>query len=339
MGRRYAQLSLAERRTIYRMLGDGRSVIEVAERLGRHHSTIYRERARNAWREDDDGMIETGTDGYWPVTAHGLAAARRQRLGKLYRDEALRSVVVDGLQRSWSPEQIAGRLRLDGRRARVSHETIYGFVYSPAGRSLDLYRCLESGRRQRRQRFVRKPRGVPLAPENLIANRPLDVSGRAVPGHWEADLMIFRREHGKANLTSLVERTTRFAFLARNASRHSGPVMDQIASHLGPLPAALRRSVTFDRGTEFAAHGSLNTATGADTYFCDPAAPHQKGTVENTNRRVRRFLPRETDLASLTDRQIRSVAHRLNATPRKCLGYRTPAEAMMTVFDAAAETG
>lgn len=100
MGRQYAQLSLAERRTIYRILGDGRSVMEVAERLGRHHRAIYRERVRNAWREDDDGMIEAGSDGYWPVTPHELAAARRQRLGKLYRDEALRSVVVDGLRRS-----------------------------------------------------------------------------------------------------------------------------------------------------------------------------------------------------------------------------------------------
>jgi IS30 family transposase len=337
MGRRYTQLSLAERRTIYRMLGDGRSVAAVAERLGRHHSTIYRERARNAWREDDAGLIEVGADGYWPVTAHELAAARRQRLGKLYRDAELRNVVIEGLRRSWSPEQIAGRLALDGRRSRVSHETIYGFVYSPVGRSLDLYRCLESGRRRRRRRFVRKTRGVPLAPENLITNRPLDVGSRAVPGHWEADLMIFRREHGKANVTSLVERQTRFAFLARNDSRHSAPIMARIAGYLAPLPADLRRSVTFDRGTEFARHGSLGTKLGAATYFCDPAAPHQKGTVENTNRRIRRFLPRETDVASLSHRQLHMVARRLNATPRKCLGYRTPAEAMMRAFDTVSE--
>lgn len=138
--------------------------------------------------------------------------------------------------------------------------------------------------------------------------------------------MMFRREHGRINVTSLVERMSRFTVVSRNEDRQSKPIMESLIEGLAPLPADARQSITFDRGTEFSAWRRLKDGIGADAWFCDPQAPWQKGTVENTNNRLRRYLPRSTAPTALTNRYLKSICQRLNATPRKCLGYRTPAE-------------
>jgi IS30 family transposase len=162
--------------------------------------------------------------------------------------------------------------------------------------------------------------------ENTIKRRPAEIEQRANFGHWECDLMGFRQEFGKHKLTTLVERSSRYLILANNPSRHSAGVMSRITHGLSPLPPACRQSITFDRGTEFASYMALSKQLSMQSYFCAPQAPWQKGTVENTNGRLRRFLPLDTDLARRTTEDLTALARRMNATPRKCLQFKTPAE-------------
>ncbi len=159
-----------------------------------------------------------------------------------------------------------------------------------------------------------------------LSHRPERTADRVEFGHWERDLMLFRKEHGKINVTSLVERVSRYTVVLRNEDRQSKPIMEMLIQKLASLPAEARQSATFDRGSEFSAWKQLKLGIGMDSWFCDPQAPWQKGTVENTNDRLRRYLPRSTDPTALTNRYLGSICQRLNTTPRKCLGYRTPAE-------------
>jgi transposase, IS30 family len=287
MARTYNQLDLDERRTLFRLVEARRPVGEIAERLGRHHSTIYRELGRNRFRDGDRGSC-----GYFPLTAQDLADRRRRRRRKLAADDALRAHVVERLTAGRSPQQIAGRLRRDADgRAPVCHETIYRHVYGPEGCRNDLYRCLPKARRRRGSRYGRKPRAAPIPRERWIENRPAEVGTRETFGHCEADLLIFRKETGRANVTSLLERRSRFTFLLSNDDRRSSAVL---AGVLRPLPEDARRTITFDRGSEFAGYAALDRHLDLASYFCDPHSPWQKGAVENANGRVRRFLPRET---------------------------------------------
>jgi IS30 family transposase len=187
---------------------------------------------------------------------------------------------------------------------------------------------LPRARRSRRQRYARKPRGVHIPLANTISERPPEIGERTSIRHWQGELLAFRKEFGKANLTSLVERRSRYTVLNRNPSRHSAGVMAGIDRHLRPLPPALRRSVTFDRGTEFAAFAVLKTQLDITSYFCKPSAPWQKGSVENSNGRIRRFLPLDTDIVLTSDQELQAIVDRLNQTPRKCLDYQTPHEVL-----------
>lgn len=330
MPRAYRQLAPNERRTIFRLLNAKVPVAEIAQQLGRHRSTIHREVSRNHFREQREYA------GYFPLTAQECARQRRQRLSKLHRQEILRCYVIDKLERCWSPEQIAGRLRLDSESGgTVCHETIYRFVYGPEGRAADLYRHLPKARRQRRPRYGRKPRASFVPAARSVAQRPPEVDDRQTFGHWEADLLIFRRDHGKANLTSMIERQTRFTVLLPNPDRQSKALVERIGQAWQGLPEGSCRTVTvtFDRGTEFAAYTRLTKALGTEAYFCDPHSPWQKGAVENANGRIRRFLPGERNLAELDENELRQISATLNATPRRCLGYRTPQEAFQDQLD------
>jgi IS30 family transposase len=241
--------------------------------------------------------------------------------------------VMDRLKAGWSPEQIAGRLRASGAPERLSHETIYRFVYSSQGQKLGLYQDLPMARRRRRVRYQRKPRGLFIPASNTIEQRPAEIATRTSFGHWEGDLMMFRKELGKHNLTSLTERQSRYTILTRNRDRNSTGVMTGMIEKLKVLPETARRSITFDRGTEFAYYPLLKQRLGMDSYFCKPQAPWQKGTVENTNGRVRRFLSRDAGVATLPEEALLEICDRLNGTPRKCLGYRTPKEVLMSSLD------
>ena len=217
-------------------------------------------------------------------------------------------------------------MRLEQHPISVSHETIYQFVYSTDGRKEELWKYLPERRARRRPRHARRHHGRRFPPELSILHRPDMVARRKQFGHWECDLIQFRKRFGKANVTSLVERVSRFTVLLRNNDRQSRPVMDGVIRVLQPLPQMARRSITFDRGTEFTEWSYLQNGIGSQTWFCDPQSPWQKGTVENTNRRTRRWLPRDLDPLTLSDRDLAFICHRLNNAPRKCLGYKTPAE-------------
>src|SRR3954453_6606714 len=322
LARTYRHLDLDQRRTLFRLVEARTPVGEIAARLGRHPSTIYRELGRNRFRDGDRGFC-----GYFPLNARDLARRRRQRRRKLAMNDGLRAHVVERLEAGWSPQQIAGRLKqeADGGPA-VCHETIYRHVYGPEGRKEGLHRHLPKARRRRGSRYGRRPRGASIPRERWIENRPAEVEDRDSFGHWEADLLIFRREVGKANVASLVELKSRFTFLSPNEDKRSAAVIAPIADVLRPLPGAARRTVTFDRGTEFAAYPELASDLAVVSYFCDPHSPWQKGSVENANGRVRRFLPRHCEPEALARASLRRLADRLNDTPRRCLGYRTPRE-------------
>jgi IS30 family transposase len=316
-------------------LETARSPRQAAAELGRHPSTIYRELKRNH-RFDEEPMFR----GYFPLTAHSMAAERRLRGAKISRCPELASYVVGRLEAAWSPEQIAGYLRHGTvGPLRVSHETIYQFVYGPEGQAAKLARLLPTGRRKRRRRYARKPRGLNIPPAHTIAARPPEIAERTDFGHWEGDLIAFKLHHGKANLTSLVERRSRFTVLTLNSSRHSAGIMEGIERHLGTLPPSLRRTITLDRGTEFARYGRLRESLGMTAYFCQPSAPWQKGSVENSNGRVRRFLPSDTDIAQVSRAELEQLVDRLNRTPRKCLAYRTPGDILAEQIAMALKAG
>jgi IS30 family transposase len=330
VSQRYRQLSLDERRRLFRLVDARVPIAKIATSLDRHRSTIYREIRRNRiqlepwlrrYRFHEHGYVE----GYFPVTAQDLAHERRQRLSKLRRDAGLRDHVISKLRACWSPQQIAGRLQLEPEiDGTLCHETIYRYVYGPEGRAADLYRLLPASRRQRRPHYARKPRPSFVPAVRSIAHRPTEVASRQSFGHWEADLLIFRRQHGKANLTSMVERQSRFTLLLPNPDRQSRPLVSRIGQALAVLPAGSCRTITFDRGTEFASYPLLTSQFGAEAYFCDPHAPWQKGSVENTNGRLRRFLPDERNPAELAESELEDIMVTLNGTPRRCLGYRMP---------------
>lgn len=326
MGHCYPHLSLEERRKLAKWREAKMPVPEIADRLGRAPSTIYRELKRNYY--DDKELPEL--NGYYALSAQDMYERRRALHRKMIVHPELKAAIEDRLKAGWSPEQIAGRMRLEHHLIRVSHETIYRFAYSKDGRDEQFYRHLPEHRRHRRPRGHRRHNRAHIFDVQSLSHRPERIADRSEFGHWECDLMMFRKEHGKVNVTSLVERVSRFAVVMRNEDRQSKPIMEALVQGLAPLPADARQSITFDRGTEFSAWRYLKAGIGADAWFCDPQAPYQKGTVENTNNRLRKYLPRSTEPTALTNRYLRSICHRLNSTPRKCLGYHTPAEVFET---------
>ena len=319
----HTELDLRERRTIEGMLNAKMPVSKIATELGRHRATVYRDIQRNGFVDEELPQLT----GYYGVTAQNLALRRRARRRKLVRLEGLRTSVIAQLKEGWSPEQIAGRLQFEGQSVRVSHETIYAYVYSPDGQSDELARHLPHRRKKRQPRRRRTPRGLVFPPDRSIHERPDYVKTRETFGEWEGDLMIFERAQGKMNVASLVERKTRFAVLFRNNDRSTTHLMNRLMDVMEPLPQPARKSITFDRGIEFRNWRKLKPGIGTEAWFCDPQSPWQKGSVENLNKRARRYLPRDAPVAALSNRDMKSICDRLNATPRKCLGWRTPTEA------------
>jgi len=317
MGEKYRQFSVEERCAIASRRAAGESVRQIAAALDRAPSSVARELKRNGGT----------TVGYKPLYADDRAHARRWRGSKLLRDPDLQALVLDHLAHGWSPQQVAGRLAREHGKPVISHETIYRFIAAQIARTKDyawrLY--LPRGKSKRGFRGRRGGSSVQRIKHRVpIALRPTAAADRASPGHWEADLMLFRT-YGQAVLT-VHERSSRVLAIVRQPSKAAQPVAAAIQALLGNLPPALRQTITFDNGTEFALHHRLSDALGIQTFFCDPHAPWQKGGIENAIGRLRRSLPRKTDLATLTAAQITDLARRYNNTPRKCLDYQTPAE-------------
>jgi IS30 family transposase len=368
-------LSLAEREEIAILKAKGCGVREIARQVRRHPSTISRELRRNAATRPD-------SSGYRAIAAqwHADRRARRPKVAKLAANEALRSYVQDRLAglitrpdgtevpgptvrfigrrhgrrqdrrwgKSWSPEQISHRLRVDfpdDETMKISHEAIYQALYIQGRGALrrELVACLRTGRALRVPRARTQGRGRKfVTPEVLISERPAEAEDRAVPGHWEGDLIIGLNSSA---IGTLVERTTRFTMLLHLPSMDghgeqprvkNGPplaghgaeaVRDAIAATMGTLPDQLRRSLTWDQGAEMAQHAQLRIDTGLSIYFCDPHSPWQRGTNENTNGLLRQYFPKGTDLSKHHSDDLAAVAAALNGRPRKTLAWKTPAEA------------
>lgn len=328
MSRFYNHLSLDERRKIYFWREEKVSVNEIAKRLGRHRSTIFREVQRNTFFCEEDKTL----NGYTHINAQEFYRRRRQKQQKIEAVAGLKDFIIDKLKSDWSPEQVAGYLKhIADNGLYACHETIYRYVYSAEGKELKLYRHLFRSRKHRNRKGNRNPRvfrGIPK--EMLIRNRPEYIDLRAEFGHWEADLIMFQKDFGKANVTTLTERKSRYTLLIKNETKHSESVMSCIRNRLKNFSKPMRQTVTFDRGSEFLYHSLLSHQLNIKSYYCDPRSPWQKGTVENTNSRIRRFLPRNTDLTKISNDNLVAIANRLNNTPRKCLGYKTPREVFET---------
>lgn len=317
MGQKYRQISLEERIEIARLSGEGHSLRAIAAALDRAPSSIAREIKRNRGAQV----------GYKPTYAHDLTRARRWTGSKLDRDPELRARVLGQLTAGWSPEQIAGRARRDGTTP-ICHETIYRFIYAQIDRHNDFSwrQYLPRAKSRRGWRATRGGSPALLMKGRIpIAARPSDIAARLTPGHWEADLMAFSRSG--QNILMIHERMSRVLIGCRLPTKFAGPVAQAIGAALETLPSALRQTMTFDNGTEFARHYEL-ARIGLDTYFCDPHAPWQKGGIENAIGRMRRPLPRKTDIAELSTQAFNDVILWYNNTPRKCLGYQTPAEVL-----------
>jgi transposase, IS30 family len=315
MGERYDQLSLGERCSIARLREAGRSIRQIASALDRPPSTISRELRRNAGR----------SVGYRPDYAEQQARARRWSGSRLERNDALRDLVLDRLADRWSPEQIAGRLAVDQGAPVISYESIYRFIYAQIRRTNDYRWRLYLPRAKSRRGRRRRPGGsaVTLIPGRVpLAERP--PAGRDTPGHWEADLMLFAA-YGQVILAAH-ERSSRLTLVSRPPGKAAAPIADQLIRWLAPLPTPLRTTISFDNGGEFARHQRLHKI-GTRTYFCDTHSPWQKGGIENAIGRLRKYLPRKTNLDDLTPGQIERAAIAYNNTPRKCLDFKTPAEA------------
>jgi len=320
MGQCYGQLSLEERVEIYRLVADGRSQNEIASALDRAPSTISRELRRNS------RPTKVWAGGYEPVRAQQLAERRRRWDGrfKLARQPDLRDCVGKSLAMGHSPEQIAGRLALEHGRVIISHESIYRFIYHRAAQKDCWHRLLPRRKRRRGHRPGRSPASL-IKQRRSITERPAEVEGRGTPGHWEADFMLFAR--CGQGLLVLHERQTRFNMVHQALDRKAVRTARTIGRQLGKLPQAMRKTVSFDNGNEFAEHHRLHQTLGVQTFFCDPHSPWQKGGVENSIGRLRRLLPRKTDLKLITAADLKRHVQRLNDTPRKCLDFKTPAEA------------
>ena len=327
MGQQYGQLSLEERCEIARLYAAGASRHQIAQALGRSTSTVSRELKRN-----------TGRDvGYRPAKAQASADQRCWRGSRLDRNPKLRGEVLARLAQGWSPEQTAARLNREAGGCVTSHESIYRFVYAQLRRSNDgawrNYLPRAKAKRGRRGRRGRKGGSAVKTFKDRVSidKRPPCVARRRSPGHWEADLMAFSR-YGQ-NILLAHDRKTRILLLARQPSKHAESVARRLRQWLSGLPPHLRKSMTFDNGTEFALHHTLTTKLKVKTYFCDPHSPWQKGGIENAIGRMRRALPRKTDLAALPARSIKAALARYNHTPRKCLGWQTPAEAFYQLLN------
>ena len=322
MAKCYGQLTREERVEIYRLHAGGISRRAMGAILGRSAATISRELRRNSLK------TKAWPGGYSPLRAQELTERRRQRgrPHKLTAQPALRALVREFLLRGWSPEQIAGRLRRECDRPVISHESIYRFIYQRTAQKDYWHRLLPRHQSRRGRLGLRGGSSVDRLEHRVpIHDRPPQAADRSVPGHWEADLMLFRK-YGQAVL-AVHERASRLLRLVRQPNKAAQPVLQSLLQLFEPLPPALRQSLTFDNGTEFALHYQLTRRLGLPTFFCDPHKPWQKGGIENAIGRLRRHLPRKTDLATLPLQQLDDCLQRYNNTPRKCLHFLTPSEA------------
>ncbi len=320
-------LTFGEREEISRGVAAGESLRSVAGRLGRAPSTVCREVARNGGRRRYRAQR---------ADRAALRRARRPKLSKLATNARLRTVVEDKLAQWWSPEQIAGWLNdayPDDEEMRVSHETIYVslFVQGRGALRHELTQCLRTRRAIRRPATKRAPTGKgQIVDPVMISERPAEAADRAVPGHWEGDLLMGKKQTA---IGTLVERATRYVMLFPLPDGNTAEsVRTALAKTIQRLPEHLWRSLTWDQGKEMAQHARFTIDTGVQVYFCDPKSPWQRGSNENTNGLLRQYFPKNTDMAALTQEDLDAAAHSLNNRPRQTLGWKAPSHKLAEVL-------
>jgi IS30 family transposase len=307
---------MEERCEIARRHRGGETLRQIAANMDRAPSSIARELARN-----------DSAQGYVPAYAQQQTQARRWTGSKLLRDPLLQAEVLQRLAAGASPQAVSGRLKRERGQSVISHESIYRFIATQIARTNDYSwrHYLPKAKYKRGWRGRKGGSPVSHIQQRVpIAERAVSIQTRYQAGHWEADLMLFS-QYGQAVL-ALHERKSRLTMIVRQPSKEAMPMAQTLTALLSPVPARLRRTITFDNGTEFAYHYRLHQPLNIKTFFCDPHAPWQKGGVENAIGRLRRDLPRKTNLDTLNDDDLLQIARRYNHIPRKCLDYQTPAE-------------
>src|SRR5690349_7104109 len=314
-------LMLAEREEISRGIASGQSLGAIAQHLHRAVSTVSREVARHGGRSQYRAS---------EADSQAWESALRPKPCRLATHSKLQQMVASKLMQDWSPQQVSGWLKMEypnDESLRVSHETISRSLFIQARGALkqELVRHLRSKRRIRRSRHasVHGHSQGRIVDAISIRERPAEVEDRAVPGHWEGDLL---RGAGNSHVVTLVERRSRFCMLVKTPGKESSTVVAVLSQHVGQLPAELRRSLTWDRGLEMAQHKTFTMATDMQVYFCDPQSPWQRGSNENTNGLLRQYLPKNADLSRFSQSELDEIALRLNTRPRQTLGFRTPAD-------------
>ena len=315
----YKQLTQSEREQIAGLLSEGYSLGDIAKTLGRNKGTISRELARNSAPEYRR---------YTPCRAHARACERKiaANTHERLKNDFIRQYVMDGLEQGWSPEQIAGRIRIDHPGYSVNHEAIYQYIYHPQNPSrLEMINLLRRAHKKRRNKSIgRKVRKNKIPNRIPIDDRPQSVENRYRYGHWEGDSMVSRKS--KAALNTLAERKSRLVLITKLPGKGAAETNKAIINRLKKLPASGRQTLTLDNGTENAKHEQLSAKLGIKCYFAHPYSSWERGTNENLNGLIRWYLPKGTDFSKITPEQIARIEYLINSRPRKCLGYKTPLE-------------
>jgi len=256
----------------------------------------------------------------------------KQRKGKLDKYPELKKIVVDGLEEGWSPDVIAGKLRTSGEKQTISHESIYHYIYNKDGRFEGLYQYLRQGKSKRQKRSSRKSGNLRIPERKSIHERPAYIDDRKRYGDWESDSVLFSKQ--KIILSVQSERKSKLIRMHMAANKAAEETANALVRTIESLPSEWFKTMTFDNGGEGVKHTEIKKEYGIETYFCDPFASWQKGGVENANKLIRQYLPRNTDMAKLTDRDIYNIQEKLNNRPRKCLGYLSSNEVINKVVPA-----
>jgi transposase, IS30 family len=319
MPKLYKQLSQEEREHIAYLLSEEKSLGDIAKSLGRNKGTISRELARNSAPEYRR---------YTPCRAHARACERKitANTHERLKNNFIRQYVRDGLKKGWSPEQIAGRIRIDHPGYSVNHEAIYQYIYHPQNPDrVEMINLLRRAHKKRTNKSIgRKVRKAAIPNRISIETRPRSIENRNRYGHWEGDSLISRKS--KAALNTLAERKSRLVLITKLPRKGAAETNKAVINRLKMLPANGRQTLTLDNGTENAKHELLSARLGIKCYFAHPYASWERGTNENLNGLIRWYLPKGTDFSKITPEQIARIEYLLNSRPRKCLGYKTPLE-------------
>ena len=323
MSKCYGHITPQQRLKIHQLLIQGCAIQEIAEKLGYHRATLYRELARNSCQY-----------GYRPDWASQQALSRRRycRASKLHKNQPLNQFVIGKLKIGWSPEQIAGRLNREAGRTVVCHESIYRYIYGRQGQALKLFKLLRKKRCFRYPRVKRRQLKKFESEKKSIHDRPAHIDLRETAGHWEGDLILFSKK--QTNLFTLRERKTRLIIAIKNASRKAQSTTNTLLKYMKKSQHKTIKSLTLDNDVAFSLHKQIAQDLGANVYFCDPYKSYQKGGIENANRLLRTRFPKRMDIDQVEQPEIDKIVNSLNDRPMKCLNYATPNEAFFKYFKA-----